>query len=214
MRVAHAAALLAAVLACAAPAASAQSPFSPPNDLFALGEGSGDTPDQVPIQKAVGPPIAPTPRAKCGPGSKPEPDIQGRVPAGSATDGLWCNVTLVAHQGTSGGFKVFDYVDSQGHECAFYDTALVFPINAINVNSSGIGVAVLDMAKPAKPVQTATLTDPAMLSPHESLNLNAKRGLLAAVSGNPLTYPGYVSVYDVHRDCRHPEMQSSSPLAR
>ncbi|HEY3020671.1 MAG TPA: hypothetical protein VGJ32_10780, partial [Solirubrobacteraceae bacterium] len=100
------------------------------------------------------------------------------------------------------------------HECSFYDTALVFPLNAINLNSSGIGVAVLDMANPAKPVQTATLTDPAMLSPHESLNLNVKRGLLAAVSGNPSTYPGYVSVYDVHQDCRHPELQSSGPLAR
>ena len=31
-----------------------------------------------------------------------------------------------------------------------------------------------------------------MLSPHESLNLNPKRGLLAAVIGNPATYPGLV----------------------
>ena len=30
-----------------------------------------------------------------------------------------------------------------------------------------------------------------MLSPHESLNLNTARGLLAAVSGNPATYPGW-----------------------
>jgi hypothetical protein len=213
MRVASVVVALLALLAFATPA-PAQGPLSPPNDLFALGEGSGDTPDAAPIRKAPGPPISATPRAKCGPGSKPEPDVQGRVPAGSATDGLWCNMRLVAHQGVSGGFKVFDYVDEQGHECAFYDTALVFPINAFNLNSSSIGVAVLDMANPAKPVQTATLTDPAMLSPHESLNLNVKRGLLAAVSGNPSTYPGYVSVYDVHKDCRHPELQSSSPLAR
>ena len=33
-----------------------------------------------------------------------------------------------------------------------------------------------------------------MLSPHESLNLNTARGLLAAVDGNPATYPGWVSV--------------------
>ena len=41
------------------------------------------------------------------------------------------------------------------------------------------------MSDPAHPVQTATLTELAMLSPHESLNLNPKRGLLAAVIGNP-----------------------------
>jgi hypothetical protein len=32
--------------------------------------------------------------------------------------------------------------------------------------------------------------------------------------GNPTTYPGLVSIYDVHRDCRHPELQSSSPVAQ
>jgi hypothetical protein len=209
--------VVAAVLACAAPAQAhiPRAAFGgPPNDLLALGEGYGDRPDPAQIVKAPSVPIAPAPRAKCGSDSKPEPDVQGRVPAGSADDGLWCNMSVIAHQGDSGGFKVFRYIDTQGHECAFYDTALVFPLNAFNLNSSGIGVAVLDMANPAKPVQTATLTEPAMLSPHESLNLNAKRGLLAAVSGNPGTYPGWVSIYDVHNDCRHPELQSSSPIAR
>jgi hypothetical protein len=74
------------------------------------------------------------PRAHCGPGAKPEPDIQGRVPAGAATDGLWCNVSLIAHQGTSGGFKTLRYVDPAGHECAYYDTALLYPLNAVNLN--------------------------------------------------------------------------------
>ncbi len=53
-----------------------------------------------------------------------------------------------------------------------------------------------------------------MLSPHESLNLNPKRGLLAAVIGNPSTYPGLVSIYDVSKDCRHPVLQSTSAVAR
>lgn len=70
------------------------------------------------------------------------------------------------------------------------------------------------MSDPAKPVQTATLTEPAMLSPHESVNLNTRRGLLAAVSGNPATYPGYVSIYDVSKDCRKPELQFGGPIAR
>jgi hypothetical protein len=219
MRSRHVVAAFLALLVLSAQASahtrvSAQGISAPPNDLLALGQGTGDVPDPAQIQKPPAPPIVPAPRAECGPGSRPEPDIQGRVPAGSASEGLWCNMTLISHHGVAGGFKVFDYVDLKGHECAFYDTALVFPVNAFNLDSSSLGVAVLDMADPANPVQTATLTDPAMLSPHESLNLNAKRGLLAAVSGNPSTYPGWVSIYDVSQDCRNPELQSSAPLAR
>ena len=134
---------LTAVLMAAAPA-SAAGPFGALNDLLALGQGGGQTPNSVPVQKPPAPPMDATPRARCGPGSKPEPGIQGRVPAGSATDGLWCNVKMLSQQGTSGGFKVNRYVDHAGHECAYYDTALLFPMNALNLNSSGVGVAVLD----------------------------------------------------------------------
>jgi hypothetical protein len=123
-------------------------------------------------------------------------------------------MTLLAHQGTSGGFKTFRYVDTQGHVCAFYDTALLFPTNAVNAMGPSHGVAVLDMADPAHPVQTDTLTQPPMETPHESLNLNVRRGLLAAVNGNPSTEPGVVSIYDVHGDCRHPVLESTSLVAR
>jgi len=121
---------------------------------------------------------------------------------------------LLAHQGTSGGFKVFRYVDQGGRVCAFYDTALLFPTNAINAAGASLGVAVLDMSDPAHPIQTATLREMPMLTPHESLNLNVKRGLLAAVNGNPTTAPGLVSIYDVHADCRHPVLDSTSLVAR
>src|SRR4051794_12741953 len=209
-------AVLSAVAACMVTpvTAMAESPFGPLNDLLALGQGGGQTPNSVPVQKPSAPPIEATPRARCGAGSKPEPDMQGRVPAGSATNGLWCNVKLLAHQGTSGGFKVYRYADGAGHECAYYDTALLFPMNTFNVNSSGVGGAVLDMSNPSKPVQTDTLTEPPMLSPHESLNLNTARGLLAAVDGNPSTEPGLVSIYDVHRDCRHPVHTYTGLIAR
>src|SRR5436305_573726 len=112
MRMRTALAAVLALLALALPASAQGQIANPLNDLLALGKGSGDTPDQAPIVKAPAPPITVPPRAKCGPGSKPEPSIQGRVPAGSADQGLWCNVSLIAHQGTSGGFKVFDYVDT------------------------------------------------------------------------------------------------------
>src|SRR5436309_1440243 len=134
--------------------AMAEGPFGPLNDLLALGQGGGQTPNSVPVQKPSAPPIEATPRAPCGTGSKPEPDIQGRVPAGSATNGLWCNVKLLSHQGTSGGFKVYRYADGAGHECAYYDRALLFPMNAPNLNSSGVGAAVRDMSNHSHPFQT------------------------------------------------------------
>ena len=49
-----------------------------------------------------------------------------------------------------------------------------------------------------------------MQTPHESLLVNEKRGLLAAVAGNPGTYPGVVDLYGVKDDCRHPELLSST----
>ena len=207
-----------AVAALAPAAAGAQSlpvaGLAGPNDLFALGQGSGDSPPRAPTQDPPEPPNVATPLAPCGPGSKPQPDVDGRVPAGSANEGLYCNISEVAHQGTSGGFKTLRYIDGQGHECAYYDTALLFPTNAINPAGPSLGVAVVDMSDPAHPVQTDTLTTPSMLTPHESVALNLARGLLAAVDGNPATEPGLVSIYSVHDDCRHPVLESSLPLAK
>ena len=206
------AALVVGVLALPPLSASGQLPLL--NDLLALGQGGGQAPSETPTQQNAEPPLTASPRARCLRGSHPEPGIQGRVPAGSATNGLDCNVSLVAHHGQSGGFKVFRYVDTAGHVCAFYDTALLFPTNALRLSGESHGVAVLDMSNPAHPVQTDTLTEEPMLSPHESLNLNPKRGLLAAVLGNPSMYPGLVSIYDARADCRHPKLQSSALVAR
>jgi hypothetical protein len=158
------------------------------------------------------PPV--TPRADCGPGSLPEPGMQGRVAAddvaaGGAEDGYRCNVELLGREGSTAGFKVERYVDAAGNECAFYDTTSVFPTDALQSPS---GVAVLDMSDSRKPARTATLTTPAMLTPHESLLVNARRGLLVAVSGNPLTEPGILDVYDVSQDCRTPVLRSSTPF--
>src|SRR5437773_2299192 len=76
-----------------------------------------------------------TPRAVCGPGSHPETGRQGRVTqkdvdSGRAARGFTCNTKLVAHYGDSGGYKVFRSVDHGGHECAIFDTTLLFPLNA------------------------------------------------------------------------------------
>jgi hypothetical protein len=154
----------------------------------------------------------PVPRAKCGPGSNPEPGMQGRVPAGSDPEGFTCNVELLGHEGSAGGFKVWRFVDRSGRECAYYDTTLLFPTNAQHPAEAPTGVAVLDMSDPSNPVQTDTLVTPAMQSPHESVVLNERRGLLAAVLGNPLANAGVVDVYDLNEDCRHPALQSSLPV--
>lgn len=167
-------------------------------------------------QAVVTPPA--TPQGACGPGSVPEPGMQGRVPAddvaaGGAAQGYRCNVEVIGRHGASGGFKVERYVDAAGHECAYYDTTLVFPTNAVNVGEEGLtGVAVLDMTDPASPVETATLVTPAMQSPHESLIVNGTRGLLAAVAGNLAFQVGQVDLYDLSADCRHPVLESTLPV--
>jgi hypothetical protein len=156
-----------------------------------------------------------TPQGKCGPGSRPETSWQGRVPAkdyadGRAAKGYTCNTALVSHFGDTGGYRVARYVDTHGHVCAFYDSTLLFPLNVAGGDPAG--TYVLDMTNPRKPVMTANLTTPAMDTPHESLRLNSVRGLLVADAGSPATQVGYVDVYSVKNDCRHPTLESSLPI--
>jgi hypothetical protein len=160
----------------------------------------------------------PVPKAVCGPGSMPEPGMQGRIPAedyasGRAALGYTCNTEMLCSytvpnaDGGLGGFNVWRYVDKTGKECAFYDTSNVVPINLSGGNA---GVNVLDMSDPSQPVLSTTLQTPAMMSPHESLILNTQRGLLMAVLGNAVTYPGLVDIYDVSENCLEPVLKSSS----
>ena len=159
----------------------------------------------------------PIPQTACGPGSLPESGISGRVPtsevdSGRAAKGYRCNTVQVGHFGVTGGFQVHRYVDKAGHDCAFFDSTLLFPKDAATNAAEGLGVFVMDMKDPTHPVHTASLTTPAMLSPHESLRVNQARGLLAADMGYPSTNPGFVDVYDISKDCLHPTLDSSTPL--
>jgi len=168
----------------------------------------------------VDPPAVP--RAECPDEPLRETGMQGRAPAADyparAAQGYQCNAEMISQFGESfftggaGGFRTYRYTDSQGHECAFYDSALVFPLNATTQNQNLLGVYVLDMSEPAEPVKVANLQTPAMLSPHESLSLNHARGLLAAANGNPLTGPGVVDIYDVRTNCLVPALISSTPF--
>ncbi len=161
---------------------------------------------------------APTPPATCGKGDLPETDVQGRVPqadydSGRAAKGYRCNTRAVGHQGRTGGFKVLRYTDTRGHTCAYYDSTRFFPTDVPFQASSGFGVIVLDMARPRQPTVATTLTSPTMQSPHESLLVNEKRGLLAAVMGNAYTSAGILEVYDLSADCRAPKLLSRTPEA-
>lgn len=162
------------------------------------------------------------PRATCAAGDLPETAEQGRVPAadyasGRAQQGYRCNTVEVGHHGKrssfgSGGYKVQRYTDVTGRTCAYYDSALMVGLNlqTLLTGGAGLGVVVLDMTDPAHPVRTANLLTPAMLQPHESLLVNEKRGLLAAVLGTLGTAPGILDVYDVSQDCRKPRLMSTT----
>jgi hypothetical protein len=202
--------LLSSSLLAAAGAAPADAHLMPPTK----------EPDPIAIRQALEPPLEATPQAECGPGSRPETGVQGRVSradheSGRAAEGYTCNTEIVGHYGketpfgTIGGFKVERYVDAAGHECAYYDTTLMYPTNILDEEA---GVNVLDMSDPAHPALTDRLLTPAMLSPHESLVLSKQRGILAAVAGNAAFAPGVVDVYDVSADCRHPVLRSSAPV--
>jgi hypothetical protein len=204
-----------AALGAVVPAAGAQVPTL----TSVLPQGSLIPPalgDTTPLQRGDEPPLVPTPSPDCGPGSSPAPGIGGRVVGGAGSaNGYTCNAVQLGHEGTAGGYKVERYVDAAGHVCAYYDTTLLVPLNALSITSGDVqptGTAVLDISDPTHPVRTATLKTPAMLSPHESLLLNEHRGLLAAVMGTPLTAPGFVDLYDVSEDCRHPVLLSSLPV--
>ncbi|HET7734925.1 MAG TPA: hypothetical protein VFK52_03040 [Nocardioidaceae bacterium] len=160
------------------------------------------------------PTLAAVARADCGRGSRPETDIQGRVPrrdyeSGRVKQGYTCNTRLVGRQGNSGGFKTFRYVDPAGHVCAFYDSTLLILKDLIYDGvGEGRGVRVLDISDPRNPRRTTSLTTLPMLNPHESLVFNARRGLLAATLGTPATAPAVVAIYDVKTDCRYPKLLS------
>ncbi len=136
--------------------------------LVACGSGT-DTVSSAPEPGSTG---RATPRAACGPGSRPETGMQGRVTAedvdsGRAAEGYTCNIELVGSYttsnplGTVAGFKVERYIDRTGRECAYYDTTTLFPTNLLE----GVGVNVMDMSDPANPRLSTRLITPATASP-------------------------------------------------
>ena len=127
-----------------------------------------------------------TPDIACDAGSMTE-STQGRAPladytSGRAADGYYCNAREIGHiGGTVGGYRVERYVDAAGHECAYWDSTLLFPNNLSDQagvtgqttvagqtvsHPEGPGTYVTDMSDPANPVITDVLRTPAFQSPH------------------------------------------------
>lgn len=182
--------------------------------------GASQMAAETPPVYVPGPTLHPVPTARCDTASRPLREaMQGRVSAADIASpggktGWACNVTQVSHVATPGGFRTWRYTDRSGHTCAFYDTSLAAPLTIFSpLAGPSLGTAVVDITNPSRPVQTAMLTSLAMLSPHESLNLNTPRGLLAAEVGNAATLPGTMDIYTVAADCRHPKMLSEVPIA-
>src|SRR6202451_1038034 len=110
-------------------------PTLPTNDLQNLLSLTGyPTPKQAEVQTNAEPKLAPVPAAVCGAGSHPLAGEQGRVTAADiaspqAANGWACNLSVVSHFPTAGGFRVWRYIDDAGLACAFYDTSLFTPVN-------------------------------------------------------------------------------------
>jgi len=146
--------------------------------------------------------------ASCASGDRPEPALQGQVPASvraTGFDGYNCNLALEGqYAGIGGGVSYASIKDDYGHFCAYYSNGL----------STDGGTNVVDITDPAKPVLTATLTTKAMLAPAETLRVNARRQLLASVRTNGVAQPGgpEVDIYDLSADCRAPKLLASIAL--
>ena len=132
------------------------------------------------------------PEAECGPGDRPETDLQGRVPPAERAigfGGFECNVDLIGqYLGQGAGIQLASY-----DHCAYYHTE----------NADGTaGVVAVDVSDPTAPVATAFLTEAGVSDPWESLKVHARRGLLAAVQSDDEGF----SIYDVKTDCAHPRL--------
>ncbi|MFE3797504.1 LVIVD repeat-containing protein [Nocardia tengchongensis] len=142
------------------------------------------------------------PRAECGADSLPERGLQGDVPAddrnsGRSTLGYRCNLSFVGgYVGKGAGITSTTY-----DHCSY--TGSLFPGNILGPAQ---GVQVLDVSDPANPVETGSLTEPAMLAgTWESLKVNAERKLLVGTGVPVGEGAGYLSVYDIS-DCAHPRL--------
>jgi hypothetical protein len=182
--------------------------------LYDPGSGQYLNPRSAPVSIGGGPPggvqgskSAATPKAygDCGPGARPEPGLQGQVPkaaqdSGDSKLGYRCNLKLIGQndiraRGANfqlGWYRNCAYVGSVGGREAQ-------PADALD------GIAVIDVANPARPQHVGFIRSPAGFSQHEGVEVNQRRGMLVTLTQGLSAQ--YIEVYDVSRDCRKPQFK-------
>lgn len=144
--------------------------------------------------------------ADCGPGSRPEPGVQGRVPlrdreSGRSQKGYSCNLEQVGRYQGEGATWVNPFYE----HCAYMGTSF-----AGVLAKDSQGTQVVDASRPSRPRLSANLTSPAMATDTwETLKVNERRGLLAGVSVGPALSGLFFDVYDVSEDCAKPKLLNS-----
>lgn len=199
--------------------ASADAPMVSPLDRFPNGES------QATFQ-------GPVPRAKCGPGSRPEPGMQGRVPSedrvsGSSSEGYACNIAEVGRYGPEDpqGFEGAEWQFARYGECAYYSQRLAgagLPSagaglegagNMPNLQQERRGTIVVDVSDPEDPKFVKNIFTLGMADPWETLKVNKKRGLLAATNVLDGQGGSFMGIYDISKDCKNPVKLFDGPVS-
>lgn len=149
----------------------------------------------------------PVPKAACGPGAVEETGLQGQVSkedraSGRSREGYSCNLEQIGQfQGDGASWQFTWYED-----CGYYDTS---DSNNSRRDPAIIGSVTLDVTDPTQPVATKYLQTPGMIDPWESLKVNDRALLLAAVEqGGPA-----LDIYDIAGDCRQPVLVFTGDMA-
>jgi hypothetical protein len=185
--------------------------------VSAAGKG-GVNPDTLPLV---------VPKAVCGPGDKPETDLQGQVSAAQRAagfKGFSCNLELLGQvRGDGANWQSTQFKqrvhqgedDAQDHDrgagntqrvCGYHGTASAARSIPGRTN---FGVRAVDLSDPRNPTITAYLNTPAMHDPWESLKVNERRQLLGADNGQNGAGGAEVDIYDISQDCRFPQLVAS-----
>jgi hypothetical protein len=176
---------------------------------------------QYPNGETPGTYQGPVARADCGPGSRPETGrYQGEVPVGDrdsgrSSQGYSCNLDLIGNYGPHSpqGFEGAEWQLARYKDCAYYSQRLAnVGANGAHTTQERRGTIVVDVADPAHPKFATNLDTMGMLDPWETLKVNEKRGLLAAVNVMDGEGASFMGIYDIKQDCKHPRLLYDGPV--
>lgn len=176
------------------------------------GCGSSSAPTTPAADSGPPPWEQPVPKARCGPDDVVEPGLQGQVTLMerfAGFKGTHCNLQLVGEwpgEGAGVSHAAFRH-------CAYYSQAASIGNIPAPRPLQNPGVVVLDVSDSAHPRATDYLRSIAFIDPWESMKVNEKRQLLAAVNGLGSGGGPEFDVYDLSQDCAHPKLLASVTLA-